>query len=204
MLSSSPLFLVLCLVRCSTPASILAVVPTLSVSHFSVFEPLLSALARKGHNLVLVSGYPLQPGFSYTHIDIKQAKKTFNGSWSLDSFSTIPPAYTDVLAITSEQVRENENIFRLESVQRLIHSGQKFDLLILEQFISDVFVGLVEKFKAPFITLSACPSMPWAMGRLGAPSVLAAQPNLFSGFTSGMSFTQRVVNVIQVEHELLI
>lgn len=196
---STPLFLLLCLARCTVPASILAVVPTLSVSHFAVFEPLLASLVERGHSLVVVSGYPVTVARGdYTHVDIKEAKKKFNGSWSLDSFSEIPAPYPEVLSITSDQVRENENIFGLENVQSLLNSGRTFDLLIIEQFISDVFLGFADKFKAPFIAVSACPSMPWAMGRLGAPASLATEPNLFSGFSSKMGFSQRLVNVLQV------
>lgn len=194
----SPLFLLLCLARCTVPASILVVVPTLSVSHFGVLEPLLASLIERGHSLVVVSGYPVSAAGDYTHVDIKEAKKKFNGSWELDSFSKIPAPYREIFSITSDQVRENDNIFGLESVQGLLNSGRKFDLLIIEQFISDVFLGFVDKFKAPFITVSACPAMPWAMGRLGTPYNLATEPNLFSGFSSKMDFSQRLLNVVQV------
>lgn len=186
------------LAKCSSPASILAVIPTLSMSHFAVFDPLLVELVGRGHELLLVSGYPLSTMKNYSHINIKEAKKYFNGSWSLDTLPQIPTDYNNILSITTEQVKENENILKLNSVQSLIDSSLTFDLLVVEQFISDAFLAFAPRFNVPFITISTCPSMPWAMDRYGTPLNLGSTPNLLSGYTTNMDFLQRVINTIQV------
>uniref|UniRef100_A0A1B6H8E4 Uncharacterized protein n=1 Tax=Homalodisca liturata TaxID=320908 RepID=A0A1B6H8E4_9HEMI len=193
---SSVVFLFLA--QCSTGARILAVFHTFSMSHFAVFEPLVLQLISRGHEVVLVSGYPLSaPSNKYEHIDIMEAKQKFNGSWSLGSFPEIPTAFQNVLAIIGKQIEENENVFRLGRVQDLINSERKFDLVIVEQFTSDVFYSFATKFNAPLITFSSCPPMPWAMDHYGAPAGLAFSPNLFSGFTHNMGLTQRTLNVLQ-------
>lgn len=180
-------------------ARVLGVFPIFSRSHFNVFEPLMLELVSRGHNVTLVSAYPLTGASGeYRHIDIQRAKEKFNGSWSLDSFPQIPVAFHNVLSTIGTQLKENEGIFLLENVKNLISSGEKFDLVIVEEFTSDVFFGFAHVFKAPLITFSSCPPMPWAMDRYGAPAGLAFSPNMFSDFTQDMVFLKRSVNVLQV------
>lgn len=199
-----PSALFLLLVPCSSPAAILGVFPTFSRSHFAVFEPYMTELVARNHSVVMISPYPLPKTVrGYVHIDIQKAREKFNGSWSLESFPQIPPRFHNVLSIIADSNKGNENIFQLKSVRDLISSSTStFDLIIIEEFTSDVFLGFAHRFKAPFITISTCPPMPWTTRRYGAPASLAFSPNLFSGYSDQMDFSSRTINLMQVEFKM--
>lgn len=62
--------LLLCVGHCWT-VNILAFLPTFARSHYGAFQPLLKELAVRGHNLTVVSHFPLKdPPPNYHHIDV--------------------------------------------------------------------------------------------------------------------------------------
>lgn len=53
-------------------ANILAFLPTKARSHYGGFEPLLKELAIRGHNMTVLSPFPLKdPPQSYHHIQVE-------------------------------------------------------------------------------------------------------------------------------------
>lgn len=62
--------LLLCFGYCQ-PANILGFLPTFAKSHYIAFQPLLKELAVRGHNVTVVSHFPLKdPPPNYHHIDV--------------------------------------------------------------------------------------------------------------------------------------
>lgn len=60
----------LCVVHCWS-ANILGFLPTFAKSHYIAFQPLLKELAVRGHNVTVVSHFPLKdPPPNYHHIDV--------------------------------------------------------------------------------------------------------------------------------------
>lgn len=63
------------------PSNILAFLPTETKSHFNGFKPLLEKLVARGHNLTLVSPFPLSPTADdgspllYTHVRVDFSKQ---------------------------------------------------------------------------------------------------------------------------------
>lgn len=59
------------------PSNILVFLPTETKSHFNGFKPLLEALVVRGHNLTLVSPFPIGPvakngsTLSYTYVKVE-------------------------------------------------------------------------------------------------------------------------------------
>lgn len=57
--------------RCLS-SNILAFLPTKARSHYGAFEPLLKELAIRGHNVTVLSPFPLKnPPPSYHHIQVE-------------------------------------------------------------------------------------------------------------------------------------
>lgn len=60
----------LCIGHCQS-ANILGFLPTFAKSHYIAFQPLLKELAIRGHNVTVVSHFPLKdPPPNYHHIDV--------------------------------------------------------------------------------------------------------------------------------------
>lgn len=52
--------------------NILAFLPTKARSHYGAFEPLLKELAVRGHNVTVLSPFPMKnPPLSYHHIQVE-------------------------------------------------------------------------------------------------------------------------------------
>lgn len=81
------------------------------------------------------------------------------------------------------------------SVLKLIHSqGLDFDLVLFENFFHECFVTIGHKFNAPVVQLF--PSIPNAgiAQYHGNPFAGSYIPDINSGFSDNMSFTERLTN----------
>lgn len=59
-------------VNSSLSSNILAFLPTKARSHYGAFEPLLKELAIRGHNMTVLSPFPLKnPPPTYHHIQVE-------------------------------------------------------------------------------------------------------------------------------------
>lgn len=58
MFSSLKIFSILCVIGSNESARILAVYPTPSISHQVVFRPLMQELAKRGHDVVVITADP--------------------------------------------------------------------------------------------------------------------------------------------------
>lgn len=63
---------IIILVKCCLSSKILAFLPTKARSHYGAFEPLLRELAIRGHNVTVLSPFPMKnPPPSYHHIQVE-------------------------------------------------------------------------------------------------------------------------------------
>lgn len=75
------IFKLLTLITATQSANILVFAPMPFKSHFSGFQPLFKELARRGHNLTVVSIFPLKtPLPNYTDIQISIDQNILKGN----------------------------------------------------------------------------------------------------------------------------
>lgn len=173
---------------------ILGIFPYGGKSHFHVYEPLLLALAEKGHEVTVISHFPQEkPVPQYKDISVKNKSVILN--------------FIDVRTLPSRFLNFYQTLRRLNllaqktcqslhhpNFQKFVHSSEKFDVAIIEFFSTDCFLPLVHKFKLPFIGISTHPSLPWTLERLASSSNPATVPTVYSPFTHQMTFGERVKN----------
>jgi glucuronosyltransferase len=89
-----------------------------------------------------------------------------------------------------------DRVLEEPSVQKLMHSDERFDIIIVEGFYIDCFLGFAHKFKAPVVQV--CPfGGPEYIGDLvGNPNPYAYIPDVFQEFTDKMSFSERIKNTL--------
>jgi glucuronosyltransferase len=84
-----------------------------------------------------------------------------------------------------------------EDVQELIHSTDlHFDLIIIEAFLNECFLGFVHKFKAPLIRICAFAGFDYMGHWVGNPNPYAYVPNPVLKFSDKMNFWERMINTI--------
>nr|UEN71104.1 UDP-glucosyltransferase 403G1 [Meteorus pulchricornis] len=169
-------------------------------SHFDVFKPLLEELAKRGHELTVVSYFPRDNKSislpNYHDIDLAKSLDVFVNVVDLMRIKhSALSVYLEVAMLREWAMKCCEAGLNVPEVRELIKSDAKFDLIITEAFNSRCFLGFVHRFNAPFISLSSHVLMPWA-NNLGNPENPTYVPNLFHGFSSNMNFLQRLINTL--------
>lgn len=180
-----------------TPSKILGIFPFCAKSHYIMFEPLMIELARRGHEVVVISGFPQEeplPGL----IDINGTGYLSTAVNALDigEHQKVPNNVFNVLYYMYIFIDDINKLFDIPEVKKLIDSdNESFDLIITELFNNDVTLGFVNKFNIPYITLSSCALLPWANPRFGNPDNPSYIPVMYSANSYRMNFRQRIYNL---------
>lgn len=185
---------------------ILGLFPHPGKSHFDVFKPLLKELALKGHDVTVISHFPLdKPLGNYTDITLRKEKSGV----LVDVFSieNIPTgklrSYYEPIAIHNLGKISCEQGLQNKQVQQLLRSSKKFDLAMVEMFNTHCFAGIIRKLGIPFIGVTSHALMPWSNSWFGTPGSPSYIPVLFLDHSDRMDFLERVENaVIYVLHNL--
>lgn len=98
---------------------------------------------------------------------------------------------------------EMEREFALKSpaIDQILnaHREQPFDIILVEQFISDFYMGLIHKLNAPFIGFSTCSLPPYYYDQISLPAFPSYVPFAFSEFSWNMNLYERTVNWLSVK-----
>ncbi|CAH2098387.1 unnamed protein product [Euphydryas editha] len=158
----------------SKAARILAVFPTPSISHQVVFRPLVHELAKRGHDITVITTDPVYPPGkapkNLTEIDVHDLsyklwkeeyfKATVEDDNIIDQVSVILKA---ALKITIAQLKTKD-------VQDIIQKKKgEFDLLLLEAYLQPVLI-YSHYFKVPLILISSLGAMKFNYRTVGAPT----------------------------------
>jgi glucuronosyltransferase len=184
-------------VSTASGARILALFPYIGKSHFDVFEPFVKELAARGHQVVVLSHFPQkQPITNYTDISLVGSITTeATHRIDLRNMSGIALLKTAVKEV-AENLESCDRTLSFHTVQDLLKSEEKFDLIITESFVTDCFLPFVHKFKAPHVAISSCVMFPWSNDRMGNPDNPSYIRTHGISFSSKMNFCQRFLNVI--------
>lgn len=125
-------------------ANILAVFPGVWKSHYLFGRRLISNLAQRGHNVTILSAYYSLPQENVTEITIPNVEKNFLDmglTFNLDEIrdkSILEQFSKSIYAATSNV----DVVMGSEQVQSMLKSKEtKFDLLLIDSFMSDALLG---------------------------------------------------------------
>ncbi|KAG6460586.1 UDP-glucosyltransferase 2 [Manduca sexta] len=177
------IFTIITVLFCENEAAkILAVFPMPSISHQVTFRPLTHELARRGHEVTVITTDPAfakgEAPKNLREIDVHDAAYNL---WkkSLGSFAT-----GKIEDQTNMSLQLFSSIFESElqtpQVQELIKNrNETFDLLILELCVT-LTLGFTHIFKAPVILASSLGGVPHTYNIFGSPS----HPIIYSTLTT--------------------
>ena len=198
----------------STPPSekfnILGVFGHPGKSHFDVFKPLMEELARRGHDLTIVSYFPRDnrttPMQNYKDISlINEEVGAFVNVVDLNDIShSILSFGNSMLRLRYWCLQTCTEAMKNPQVKNLIKSDKNFDLIITEGFNCDCFLGFVHRFKAPFISLSSHQIMPWINERISNDDNPSYVPSIMLPYGPSMTFWERLVNAVTMPYYKLI
>lgn len=176
-------------------ANILAFMPMPLKSHVGGFQPMFEELARRGHNVTVVSSFPLANRRvpNYTDVDVTPAR----GLPEIDVMQLVNMNF--LMTVTNRWFFANLLSAQMEHanlIDFLRSEDNSFDLVIVESFLQEYTVAIGHKYNAPVVNLS--PGMIWpSVSRwLHLPSTFSYVPDCCIGVTDEMSFTDRLKNTI--------
>lgn len=147
-----------------------------------------------------MSPFPLEnPPENYTSIDISEIKEAFEGAvdalftkenMQMNLISKFKFLYKNTLFMTNFTLQHPE-------MKKLMKSNEKYDLIILDLFLTDALLGLSTVFdNAPIVALSANGPHEWVNELIGSPRPASYVPHMYTDFTDRMNLGKRLENQI--------
>lgn len=181
-------------------ARILAVLPAQSISHQVVFRPLIQELAKRGHELVVITADPAYPKgdtpANLTEIDLHDI---YYKIWR-DAFVSKKRDIRDDTYSQLKYMSETISFFfykQLESdeVQKLLRDKTKtFDLLFIEACIRPALV-FSNFYKAPVILISSLGPSLGNVEAIGAPVHSMLYPSIWRNKINNLTIWEKIVEL---------
>ncbi|CAH1976932.1 unnamed protein product [Acanthoscelides obtectus] len=187
------IFIFLLLIGKHDGAKILGLFPNFGYSQFILGDALLSELARKGHEITVISAFKPKeslPNYRTVLLDLPQSECNFFEPSSSNLFGEVI-GFNQLFLDVSETVLSNA-VFQ-EFIRR---SNETFDLAIVELFGSESQLAVARHFNCPLIGLSSQGLSEWnshLLGNVRLPS-LTCWSN--APFSSKMSFFERLYHTL--------
>ncbi|XP_025199769.1 UDP-glucuronosyltransferase 2B18-like [Melanaphis sacchari] len=172
-------------------SEILVISPTTAQSHYRVVQPLIYSLLDRGHKILAITNFPdTVERTNLSHIDISGLKphsKLKTTNFGPINFMLRVIKNADIYA----------SIINHPPVVKLLQSGRKFDLVIVEFFTSTpTFAPIAAVVDAPIIGYCPMITFPWIHDLMGMETTMSYMPSYASSSGDHMSFFQRIRNTI--------
>ncbi|KAI9587732.1 UDP-glycosyltransferase UGT5 [Glossina fuscipes] len=90
-----------------------------------------------------------------------------------------------------------------EGVHKMLKRKEKFNLLVVDLFLSDALLGLAFYYKVPVVVISPSGSNTWLHQIFGNPQNAALDPSSFLPYSENMHIWQRCLNTLMAVFEKL-
>ncbi|KAL1509621.1 hypothetical protein ABEB36_004331 [Hypothenemus hampei] len=194
------LFLYLCfLIENIYTANILIIASFPSVSHLTSFQKLAKHLTKRSHNVDLVSSSHLSSkgdmdGYNDIKLDL-QAAAIFPKELDYNIVTSISNDFIkNIKVLTLLESNICKLLFKTPEFSNLKNSMKKYDLVIMEFFASECYLGWAWYFQVPSVSIATTIPFPWVFDRFGIPDNPSYVPIYFSHTNSQMSFYERFGN----------
>lgn len=176
---------------------ILALFPYPLKSHFIVFEALLLELAKRGHDVTVITPFPQPHNITNYHQTdasycLQIPSYLFELEYAASHYKSAFHLVSDLVIVT----KLHEPLLTCKPMLELKHTKDKYDLLITETFATDVLLPYAHILQTPFILFSTLPILPWMSDRVGNIDHPGYIPFAFSDFplTKNSKFFERLYN----------
>ncbi|XP_036145525.1 uncharacterized protein LOC105840599 [Monomorium pharaonis] len=181
---------------------LLALFPFQGKSHFVMFEQLIKGLARKGHQIDVVSQFPLKKPYpNYTDIVTLPTPLILVNNMTYDlmlEYTRVNPAHI-VATIGGNDIC---NFLRYPAIKELSRpKNPPYDAVLMEVFGAHCFGIIAYLLKVPLIGVSSSSLYPWIPPAIAQPENLAFVPNNLLSVTGSMNFWQRLYNTVHTVYD---
>lgn len=188
----------------SNGAKILGLFPYHGLSHYMVFQPLLIELAERGHNVTVISHHPLRHNVpaNFRNVDVSSAIEKYTNNVAIRS-----PMYGNILVQLQGLYRhfdEDDAVLGSDGMKEFLRSGEQFDLVLTEYFVSRIYFAFPYVSRTPIVALSSCRPLVWVSYDIGNPINPSYIANALGVSADGMNFLERLQNAVEVAITLIL
>ncbi|KAJ8918834.1 hypothetical protein NQ315_011120 [Exocentrus adspersus] len=167
--------------------------PNPGYSQFILAEKLMTELARRGHEMTVISPYKPKT-------DVKNYRTILVDDLIVDATGDLfeqdnENVFKQIIFLDNGYRKViSEHILAHKGVQKLIHSNDTFDLVIVELAINEVHMAFAPYFNAPLVTFDSFGISEWSSHFVGNIRLPSVNPLSLSPYTDRMTFFQRLHN----------
>ncbi|OWR42090.1 UDP-glycosyltransferase UGT42A2 precursor [Danaus plexippus plexippus] len=165
------------------------------------FQPLFQELAVRGHRVTVINNYPdsnPEPNLKYVDISLPSARKMP----VMSEFENISSKYLHIsnylkhFILSKNNVEGDcDNLFTNPNMRTFLSEGERFDVIFVEQFMSDCGLVLAgTMYDAPIIGITSHTLLPWAYSRLGISFDVLSDAFYFSNVGTQPSLLKSIEN----------
>lgn len=194
-------FVVLLLATLGSASRILFLFPNPSKSHLIVVKGLSTTLAERGHDVTVVSPFPLdKPMKNYRDINVEVPQDMLDLSSLMVTdpnqslFKLFPRLMANLFVM-------GNGMFQMQEFKKVMDE-EKFDLVVIGMFFNNYLLGVGDHFKCPTIMLSVSGTMTLTNKLMGNPLSVAAVRHRMSK-TKLETFADRVKNFVMTGGDFL-
>ncbi|KOB75918.1 Glucosyl/glucuronosyl transferase [Operophtera brumata] len=174
-------------------------------SHYMAFQTLFRELANRGHDVTVMNNFPDDkpvPNLRFIDLQANSYNRTAYTKHPLHSYEHVDSNIKrlgNVYGHTVTKMLGNdcENLFINDNAKAHLAEGVKYDVIFVEQFISDCgLVYAAALYDAPIIGITSHTLMPWSYPRLGISFDFAADAFYFSNAGPNPSILHKVEAVL--------
>ncbi|XP_072388403.1 UDP-glycosyltransferase UGT5-like [Diabrotica undecimpunctata] len=177
---------------------ILAITPHVGKSHQLVFEPLFKKLVSVGHSVTLITRYPMNldsPKWRDIPIGSEDTNTTELFDFSLLTGTRLDRYGCPLLLAEAARLSCSEGLSH-PNLQRFLKEDNHFDVVLMEVFNTNCFMGIATKYNVPVIGIHSAGWMPWMYQWFGVPYHPGYITDHFLGNTQPMDFLERLENTV--------
>lgn len=206
------LFLIFSWLLCSSICHgyrLLAICPFHATSHFVIFEQLLKGLTRKGHQVDVISPFPLKKPYpNYTDIVTVPSPNKLQNNMTYElvkhMFWETGPAHI-IATIAGNDLCEYLADPKIQELVRNPPKDPPYDAVVMEVFGAQCYTVIPYLLNVPVIALSTTTLYPWLHRLVAQPYNLAYVTNIcMDGTSSSMNFWFRLYNSVNTLYNILI
>ncbi|KAI4462977.1 UDP-glucosyltransferase [Holotrichia oblita] len=185
-------------ISCAECYRILGIFPHSGKSHFDVFEPLFLQLAKRGHNVTVISYFPQKnPPPNYHDLSLFGTTPVLTNviPFGMMGGGTFARLY-HLFELAYFTGHACENSLKSQAFNEFIQRQEKYDVVITEFFTPHCLIGLIQNTGGSLVGLTSSWTMPWVNDYFANPDNPAYLPSIFMDCSDRMNFWERTLNLI--------
>nr|AHX56950.1 UDP-glycosyltransferase 211G1 [Strigamia maritima] len=180
--------------------NIIHIFPFAPRSHKNVFDPLITELAKRGHNVTIVTSYKnSHPEKNINEIFIEHSSSFENSKFQQDLFSSVNRHPLATMSLFKKIFLPMcTGYLQHPKIKQLLNEGKQYDIVILNAFLNECTLATAPLLGKNIITQSPASLCTWC-STASVPQPPSYVPSLIFPYTSNMNFLQRLNNAVTIQ-----